>query len=89
MVAWCDSMKGREAACRRHLDERAVLTEQMGLVASAHAALGLLQLGNRPVILVVHQIVEEADVVVLAGFRGLGRCAGRGRRRCRVPASGL
>ena len=44
-VAWCDAMKGREAACRRHLDERAVLTERMGLVASAHAALGLLQLG--------------------------------------------
>jgi DNA-binding CsgD family transcriptional regulator len=45
-VAWCDSMKGREAACRRHLEERAVLTERMGLVASAHAALGLLQLGS-------------------------------------------
>lgn len=45
-VAWCDSVKGREMDCRRHLDERRELTERMGLVAPAHAALGLLQLGK-------------------------------------------
>jgi DNA-binding CsgD family transcriptional regulator len=44
-VAWCDSAKGREADCRRHLDERRDLSERMGLGPTPHAALGLLQLG--------------------------------------------
>jgi DNA-binding CsgD family transcriptional regulator len=44
-VAWCDSVKGREAECRRHLAERQELSERMGRGSSPHPALGLLQLG--------------------------------------------
>jgi DNA-binding CsgD family transcriptional regulator len=44
-VAWCDSAKGREADCRRHLGERQALSERMGLGPTPHPALGLLQLG--------------------------------------------
>ena len=44
-VAWCDSAKGREAECRRHLGERRNLSERMGLGPDPHPALGLLQLG--------------------------------------------
>ncbi|MDQ6873625.1 MAG: LuxR family transcriptional regulator [Actinomycetota bacterium] len=45
-LAWCDSVKGRGADCRRHLDERRELSERMGIGASAHPALGLLHLGE-------------------------------------------
>jgi DNA-binding CsgD family transcriptional regulator len=44
-VAWCDSAKGREADCRRHVGERQDLSERMGLEPTPHPALGLLQLG--------------------------------------------